>query len=80
MPEVGAKMPSQITNNNAVYLKFCDISNKEKKVQFNSIYYDSERLFSHQSQLSKISGLTSLPLTTESKSGNQTIYSKYTNL
>ena len=32
MPEVGAKMPSQITNNNAVYPKFCAISNKQKKL------------------------------------------------
>ena len=29
MPEVGAKMPSQITNNNAVYSKFCAISKKK---------------------------------------------------
>ena len=32
MPEVGAKMPSQIANNNAVYSKFCAISKKKKKV------------------------------------------------
>ena len=32
MPEVGAKMPSQITNNNAVYSKFCAISNKKKVI------------------------------------------------
>ena len=31
MPEVGAKMPSQITNYNAVYSKFCVISNKKKE-------------------------------------------------
>ena len=32
MPEVGEKMPSQITNNTAVYSKFCAISNQKKKV------------------------------------------------
>ena len=31
MPEVCAKMPSQITNNNAIDSKFCAISNKQKK-------------------------------------------------
>ena len=32
MPEVGAKMLSQITNNNAVHSKFCVISNKKKVI------------------------------------------------
>ena len=35
-PEVGAKMPSQITYNNAVYPKFCAISNKQKKAHLHT--------------------------------------------